>query len=274
MLNNLRCLVNIREVVFLITPNWFRDFAGAWLFYTILPQLPSVKPQFKRIARFAPLIGIIIGLIKVSIWVLLSKFNWPRNSLPFIIIAVEIIVTGGIHLDGLIDTADGIGAGEERQIEAMKDSRIGAIGVLSLIVILLIQIACMLKLGNNIIIALPTASFGSRLSTLWAIGHFPYIQKEGSGKIHKDNWQNGFKELIPSIIVIISSFIILTISPINSQLILLLYIGFLIGITPLFWLANTINIRFKGYNGDSYGALLVIIETTILFTLAIILPEV
>jgi len=46
-----------------------------------------------------------------------------------------------------MDTADGIGAGPSKRIEAMKDSRVGAIGVQSLVIILILQIAAIIKLG-------------------------------------------------------------------------------------------------------------------------------
>ena len=51
-----------------------------------------------------------------------------------------IWITGGLHFDGLMDTADGIAAGPEKCLFAMQDSRVGASGVLALIIILLVQI--------------------------------------------------------------------------------------------------------------------------------------
>ena len=77
-----------------------------------MPQWPWIKPTFHRIARFAPIIGLIIGCLKISIWLSLAQLGWPISSLPFILIAFEIIITGGLHFDGLIDTFDGIAAGK------------------------------------------------------------------------------------------------------------------------------------------------------------------
>ena len=117
------------------------------MFYTILPQLPLIKPKFKRIARFAPLIGVLIGFLQSFSWLLLKYFNWPNLSAALISIAISIFITGGLHIDGLMDTADGIGAGPSKRIKALKDSRVGAIGVQSLVIILILQIAAIIKLG-------------------------------------------------------------------------------------------------------------------------------
>ena len=111
------------------------------MFYTVLPQWPIIKPRFKRIARFSPFIGVLIGFVQSSSWLLLKHLNWPNISVALISIAINILITGGLHFDGLMDTADGIGAGPSKRIEAMKDSRVGAIGVQSLVIILILQLA-------------------------------------------------------------------------------------------------------------------------------------
>ena len=113
--------------------------AGGWVFYTVLPEIPRIKPSFNRIARFGPLIGIILGLIQSSIWLTIEKSGWPKECLPLFIISTGIWLTGGLHLDGLVDTADGIAAGKEKRLAAMKDSRVGSIGLLALISLLLIH---------------------------------------------------------------------------------------------------------------------------------------
>ncbi len=237
-----------------------------------MPKFPCIKPQFKRIARFAPLIGLIIGGLQVSIWLIFSNLGWSNQSLAFVIIAIDIFITGGLHLDGLIDTTDGIAAGKERQIEAMKDSSAGAIGVISLAAILLVQAAAILRLSQYIIIAIPITRFIGRLYILWAIRHFPYIQKEGMGKIHRSNWASNYKELKPSLITILISLLLVLILPINNSLIFLLIISALLAMVPAFLIMSSIGSILGGHNGDSYGASLVLIETTTLVIFGITLP--
>ena len=155
------------------------------MFYTILPQWPLIKPRFKRIARFAPLIGLFIGFLQSFFWLLLRYFNWPNISAALISIAISILITGGLHIDGLMDTADGIGAGPSKRIEAMKDSRVGAIGVQSLIIILILQIAAILKLDFYAPFAFPFAAFWGRISQIFAIENYEYIFQKDSHSIHK-----------------------------------------------------------------------------------------
>ena len=81
-------------------------------------------------------------------------------------IAISICITGGLHIDGLMDTADGIAAGPSKRIEALKDSRVGAIGVQSLVIILVLQIAAIIKLGFYAPLAFQKAAFWVRLSQI------------------------------------------------------------------------------------------------------------
>ena len=242
------------------------------MFYTILPQWPLIKPRFKRIARFAPLIGLFIGFLQSFFWLLLRYFNWPNISAALISIAISILITGGLHIDGLMDTADGIGAGPSRRIEAMKDSRVGAIGVQSLVIILILQIAAIIKLDFYAPFAFPLAAFWGRLSQIFAIGSYECLFKKESSSIHKKYWKGISKEIRPSIIIIclgITFFIFSKNIDLSTSLLFISCIssGFFTSIL----IPYCINKLLGGQNGDSYGAGLVITETTNLLILSIIL---
>ncbi len=103
-------------------------------------------------------------------------------------------------MDGLMDTADGIGAGPSKRIEAMKDSRVGAIGVQSLVIILILQIAAIIKLGFYAPFAFPLAAFWGRVSQIFAIENYEYIFKKESFSFHHEHWKGISKEISPSII--------------------------------------------------------------------------
>nr|WP_269611353.1 adenosylcobinamide-GDP ribazoletransferase [Prochlorococcus marinus] len=257
----------------MIFKNWLSDLAGAWVFYTILPQWPIIKPRFNRIARFAPLIGILIGFLQSFFWLLLNYFNWPNISIALISIAINIVITGGLHIDGLIDTADGIGAGPLKRIEAMKDSRVGAIGLQSLAIILMLQIAAIIKLGFYAPFAFPLAAFWGRLSQIFAIENYDYIFKKESISFHHQSWKGINKEIRPSLIIIFSSIIVFLFSTnlnISSNILLLTYC-ILSGLITSILIPHFINKSLEGHNGDTYGAGLVITETTNLVLLSIIL---
>ncbi|MFL0756259.1 MAG: adenosylcobinamide-GDP ribazoletransferase, partial [Prochlorococcus sp.] len=128
-------------------PSWLRDLAGAWVFYSVLPAWPLLKPRFERIARFAPWIGLVLGGLQSLLWLILTGANWPTAAVALLVIGLGAWLTGGLHLDGLMDMADGLAAGRERCLQAMEDSRVGASGVQALLVVVLIQIAALLRLG-------------------------------------------------------------------------------------------------------------------------------
>ena len=242
------------------------------MFYTILPQLPLIKPKFKRIARFAPLIGVLIGFLQSFSWLLLKYFNWPNLSAALISIAISIFITGGLHIDGLMDTADGIGAGPSKRIKALKDSRVGAIGVQSLVIILILQIAAIIKLGFYAPFAFPFVAFWGRVSQIFAIENYEYIFKKESGSIHQKHWKGISKEIRPSLLIILLGIIIfLFFNDLNISTILFLIYSILAGLTSSIIIPYFINNSLGGHNGDSYGAGLVITETANLLLLGIIL---
>ncbi len=117
-----------------------RDFLLALSFLTILPfgkRLISEEKTLGRSMAFFPLAGLVIGLLVASGHYLLS-FLFPKSIALWFTIALLAIVTGGLHLDGLADTMDGLGAGgtREKMLEVMRDSRTGAYGVMGLILLI------------------------------------------------------------------------------------------------------------------------------------------
>ncbi len=265
-LNTKLSYLQFSRPVILHRPTWPKDLAGAWLFYTILPSPPWPKPKFNHVASFAPIVGLLLGLIEATILAILTYVNWPISAIALIAISLNIILTGGLHLDGLIDTADGVAAGKERCLEAMSDSRVGALGIQAFFVVLGLQVASLIRINSWIPVALPITHFLGRLSPLWAIDRYPYISQKGNSKFHKLNWR-GKKEILPSLVtmaVILSSLIILKI---RAHYLLVFISTTLVGILSSFFVAKILGNKLGGHTGDSYGACIVIVETIVLIFL-------
>ena len=113
-----------------------RLFLCALQFLTRLPT-PALKTWpaegVARSATYYPVVGWIVGGICAAVLLIADRF-WPPLVGAALSTVVGLLVTGGLHEDGLADTADGLGGGRtpERRLEIMKDSRIGAYGVLAL----------------------------------------------------------------------------------------------------------------------------------------------
>jgi len=114
-----------------------RLYLVALQFLTIIPLPFSVRCEEKDLGRsmaFFPLVGLTIGGVLVGTDFILARFL-PRQLVDMLLIAAMTAMTGALHLDGLADVCDGLAArgGRERFLAVMKDSRIGAVGVVGLI---------------------------------------------------------------------------------------------------------------------------------------------
>jgi len=133
---------------------------------------------------FFPLIGLIIGGMLVFLSYLLD-YILPWQCVCAIILAFYAYITGGIHLDGVADTLDGMYGGKDRKsmLLIMRDSRIGAIGSLGIVFIILLKFAGLVSLTNNqwnLIFLMPLWGRWTQLFLAWKCD---YARKEdGIGK--------------------------------------------------------------------------------------------
>jgi len=105
-------------------------------FFTRIPikiDISAKEEDFSKGIVFMPLVGLIVGLFNYGIYSVADHFLGETLALVFWF-AANIFITGGIHLDGLGDTCDGLFSArdKERILEIMKDSRIGTNGVIAI----------------------------------------------------------------------------------------------------------------------------------------------
>ena len=106
-------------------------------FMTRIPipfTLPCESEDFAKGAPLFPAVGWVIGAILFAAAFLLNGMETPWMTAA-LLVALEVLITGGLHLDGLADSFDGLYSNRDRDriLEIMKDSRIGSNGVLALI---------------------------------------------------------------------------------------------------------------------------------------------
>ena len=139
--------------------------------------------EFHKSIVYFPLVGLIIGAISFIIGSL-SSIIFDTFLTSILIVACEVILTGGLHIDGLGDTFDAIYSNrdKERMLEIMKDSHVGSNAVLAIIILLLLKIAAYLELsGETLTWVLLTMSVATRTFMVVFIVNFPYARKEGIG---------------------------------------------------------------------------------------------
>lgn len=120
-----------------------RHFFIAFQFLTIIPLPFTVRCEEGDLGRsmsFFPLVGLTLGALLAGTDYLIAPWL-PREVADLLLIIALSAVTGALHLDGLADVCDGLAArgGRERFLEVMKDSRIGAVGVVGLVLGLLLK---------------------------------------------------------------------------------------------------------------------------------------
>jgi adenosylcobinamide-GDP ribazoletransferase len=106
----------------------------ALAFLTRLPVPMPADPRLDRAAAWFPVVGVVVGGIAAGVRALADQVLPPAPA-TILAVAAAVLVTGGLHEDGLADVADALGAHttRERRLEILKDPRVGAFGALALI---------------------------------------------------------------------------------------------------------------------------------------------
>jgi adenosylcobinamide-GDP ribazoletransferase len=226
---------------------------------TIIP-LKSGRPfderKLGRSSMFFPLVGLILATLIIALDLLTGNL-FPPSVRPAILIVSLIIFTGGIHLDGFMDTADGVlsGRSRERKLEIMRDSRVGAFGVIALFSLLLLKYSLIAGfIGKEIYPPLIMMIVLGRGAMTLAIGKFPYARAEGLGSVYL-KYTGNFEVFVAGLISFIVAF---ACSGVGGLLIFLIMLIFT-------WIICS---YFKkvlgGLTGDTYGALNEILEVLLL----------
>ena len=130
------------------------EFALAWTFLTRFPWPGSKVPEDVALARSVwafTTVGVVIGAITgLTLW-LAALVGLPPLVAGVVTVALYLLMTGGLHEDGLADTTDGFGGGaaRERKLEIMRDSRIGSYGAMALMLALIGRVSAYAALAPH-----------------------------------------------------------------------------------------------------------------------------
>jgi adenosylcobinamide-GDP ribazoletransferase len=168
-------------------PGAVAGFAAAVAFFTRIPMAAPVGDdwQLADSAWAFPLVGAGIGVVTAFAFLvaqLLGLGDWPAALLA---VLAGIVLTGALHEDGLADTADGLAGGRDRakKLEIMRDSRLGAFGVLALVLSVGLRAAALVELREAVYagLALVAAHAGSRALVAVAMAALPPARSDGQG---------------------------------------------------------------------------------------------
>jgi adenosylcobinamide-GDP ribazoletransferase len=165
------------------------SFLLAVQFLTVIPlKIKEIKESnLANSAAYFPLVGLIIGLFLLGINLIISAINLSSFTSSIILVVSLVVITGGLHLDGLSDTADAFLCGKPKgeMLNIMRDPRAGSLGVLSLICIILLKVGLLYSISSrlwpNILILMCVLS---RWSMVFSVSKFAYARQDGKAKAY------------------------------------------------------------------------------------------
>jgi len=257
--------------------NPVKRFCCAASFVTCIPlyRLPpdSQSGQMPGLSGYLPSVGLLIGLLLAAAAACLKLLHTDPIVIGAALTVAWLGLTGGMHFDGLMDTADGIFSHRDtkRMLEIMQDSRVGNFGAMTGMSVMLVKIAALSSLP------LPALYQAVLVVPVWArfcetivIGCFAYLREAGMGKVWHDTTRAPRDLLLAGLLP-------------ASALGAALFCGYAY---PLFLAAATVvaglaagawlNAVLKGHTGDTYGCVVEIAEAggLLIAALATALPGV
>jgi adenosylcobinamide-GDP ribazoletransferase len=153
-------------------------------FMTTIPVgkgMEADNEDFGKGLAFAPLVGLVMGIILAAAGWLLGLL-FPPAVTAVLVFIIYLLLTGGLHMDGLGDTFDGVYSGRprERILEIMRDSRIGTNALLAVVSVIILDMVLLVGANEKILLLFPVAG---RIGSLTAAAVSTYARSgEGLGR--------------------------------------------------------------------------------------------
>ena len=210
---------------------------------------------------FYPLVGLIIGGLLLSLSSIINYLPIPLDSLlvAAFLLALWVLLTGALHLDGLADSADAWLGGygdKQRTLEIMKDPYSGPAAVVILVVILLLKFSAIINVSWQILLLTPILG---RTAAMLLLATTPYVRKGGLGESAANTLPVKMAWFIALVILIL---VVYLLGKVSLALVVVFLVGYLC--------RNMMLNRIGGITGDTIGALIEIIEVTSLISFILI----
>lgn len=244
-----------------------KKFGGGFLaavqFLTVIPLHRDVtQKELGRSLVYFPLVGLGIGAVLFGLDRLFILFL-PAAVGSALLLVVLVLLTGANHLDGFIDTCDGMAAGRSPQerLDIMCDSRVGGFGVVGACCLLLVKYVSLLFLpGAYRMAGLLLMPVLGRWAMVYAIFAYPSARKTGMGQTFKEQTDR-WKMIIATLIAIAISVALMKLW--GLALMAAIWLSVLV-------LASFLKGRLGGLTGDTYGALNEVVEVFVLILVPLV----
>jgi adenosylcobinamide-GDP ribazoletransferase len=243
----------------------FTELPLAISFLTILPvidQRPASDETVAASFAWFPVVGFLIGVALIGEdWLLAHLFAQVIRSV--LVVLSLTVLTGAVHLDGLADTADALGAGRdsERALDILRDSRVGTFGASAIFFDLTLKILALSTLADHRrYAALIVAPMLARWAMLLVARGLPYLRASGSGSTLLSGKIPGARIAVVTIFTLVAMLMLGPLQMIAIATAVTIAIVFAMRLFYRRWLG--------GVTGDLIGACGELVEIAVLVTLA------
>jgi adenosylcobinamide-GDP ribazoletransferase len=240
-----------------------REFVAAVEFLSVIPVPGSARlfrnsttdPRYIMGSGYFSLVGFLLGVLASIIpWIFGTIL--PPLALAALVVVALVVLTGGLHLDGLMDSCDGVfgRADPDRKLEIMRDSRVGSFGVLGALCVLLLKFALLASLGSLLVPALLIVPAVARWAMILTARIFPSARITGLGA--------AFNQTITIPRLVLAALIALLLAVVFGYLAgLFVWFGAtIIAVAIGAWISR----QLGGLTGDIYGAIIEVTEVVAL----------
>lgn len=235
-----------------------KNFITALQFLTIFTVSKKHTAEEGDLAKsmvYFPVIGFLIGLILVYADKFFTVAALPQTIGNLLLLALAVLATRALHIDGLADTCDGIMGGKDHgsRLAIMKDSRLGTAGALSIMFVVFLKYLCLNNLYNSEkVAALLTAPMLGRWSQTLMVFKANYGREDGMGKVFVGHLRSSGLIAASVIAVGLTSFVIIREDARSVFLVLSLISGVLV---LTYFGKRYLVKKLGGVTGDAIGAM-------------------
>ncbi len=257
-----------------------KDFITAVQFLTIVTLNRAHQVEEGSLARsmvYFPVIGFLIGFLLVYADKAMALVALPQTIANVFLVALAVLLTRALHIDGLADTLDGLMGGRDHssRLAIMKDSRLGTAGAVGIFFVLILKYVSLNNLfGSEKIAALLTAPVLARWSQTLMVFKANYGREHGMGKAFVGHLRAGSLTAASVIAIGLSAFVVVRLDTLRvDTLSVFLIVSLLCGVALLTLLGRSFLVRrLGGVTGDAIGAVSELNEVLVLL-LFVVFPS-
>ena len=232
-----------------------------------MPKIMWNQNNMKYALCFFPFVGIVISIVEYLAFWLCKYLEMGTLFTSCVATLIPVLLTGGIHLDGYLDTIDALSSYQDtdKKLEILKDSNSGAFAIIYGLVYVVASIGIWSELEAKALPYICIAYVCSRTMSAFSIASFPLAKKTGLAATFQDGAHKRNVKICMILYFMIETLLLLYLSPIWG-------VSVLVACFLAFFLHRYICMsKFGGITGDLAGFFLQLCEILVLFTMLVLL---